>query len=72
MADNFPPPTNPFQQARWTGEKPNETVQETQARLQQMKAALNESRRIDQQLQEGRKALERRKQAIKILLLGSF
>jgi hypothetical protein len=37
-----------------------------------MKAAVNESRRIDQQLQEGRKALERRKRAIKILLLGLF
>lgn len=72
MADNFPLPTNPFQQARWTGAKPNETEQETQARIQQMKAALIESRRIDQQLQEGRKALERRKQAIKILLLGLF
>jgi hypothetical protein len=72
MADNFPLPTNPFQQARWTGAKPNETEQETQARIQQMKAALNESRRIDQQLQEGKKELERRKQAIKILLLGLF
>jgi len=64
--------TNPFQQARWTGAKPNETEQETQARVQQMKAAANESRRIDEQLQEGKKVLERRKKAIKILLLGLF
>ncbi|KIM43926.1 hypothetical protein M413DRAFT_17870 [Hebeloma cylindrosporum] len=70
MADHLSFSINPFQQAKWTGAKPNETEQETQARVQQMKAALNESRRIDQQLQEGRKTLERRKKAIKILLLG--
>jgi len=63
--------TNPFHQARWTGARSDETEEEAQARVQQMKAAANRSKRIDLQLEEGRNALERRRRAIKVLLLGS-
>ena len=63
--------TNPFHLTKWTGARSDETEQEAQARVQQMNAAVKESKRIDLQLEEGRKALERRRRAIKILLLGS-
>ena len=62
--------TNPFHQARWTGARSDETEEEAQARVQRMKAAANQSKRIDLHLEEGKKALERRRKAIKLLLLG--
>ncbi|OSX55882.1 hypothetical protein POSPLADRAFT_1063362, partial [Postia placenta MAD-698-R-SB12] len=49
---------------------PDESPDDRDARLQQQRAAQAVSHEIDQTLQEDKKAYDRRKKAIKILLLG--
>jgi len=66
----FSPPANPFQLPRWSGATPGETEEEAHARVQAMQAAVKTSKEIDMWLLEGKKALERRRRAVKILLLG--
>lgn len=50
---------------------PDESPDERARRIQQQKEAQAISHRIDEDIQESRKAFERRKKAIKILLLGA-
>lgn len=50
---------------------PDESPDDRDARLQQQRAAQAVSHEIDQTLQEDKKAYDRRKKAIKILLLGA-
>lgn len=50
---------------------PDETPDDRARRIQQQKEAQAISHRIDEDIQESRKAFERRKKAIKILLLGT-
>ncbi|KAF8968482.1 heterotrimeric GTP-binding alpha subunit [Flammula alnicola] len=66
----FSPPLNPFEEARWSGAPESETEEEEQVRIQASQQAINTSREIDQFLQEGKKVMERRRRAVKILLLG--
>ncbi|KAF8196977.1 heterotrimeric GTP-binding alpha subunit [Pholiota molesta] len=61
---------NPFEVAHWSGATAQETEQEAQLRVQAMQLAAQKSKQIDQFLQEGKKDMERRKKAVKILLLG--
>ncbi|CAA7264533.1 unnamed protein product [Cyclocybe aegerita] len=63
------PPVNPFQ-TKWTGATRHETDEEKEIRIRMMAEAVKTSKEIDQFLLEGKKALERRRKAIKILLLG--
>lgn len=49
---------------------PNESPDDRARRIQRQREAQAISHRIDEDIQESRKALERRKKAIKILLLG--
>jgi len=66
----FAGPVNPFQVSRWSGARPDETEEEAHARVQAMQDAVKTSKEIDQWLLEGKKALERRRRGVKILLLG--
>lgn len=63
-------PMNPFQMPLWTDEKPNETEEEANARAQATQRAIETSTKIEAWLLDEKKALERRKRGIKILLLG--
>jgi hypothetical protein len=63
---------NPFEVAHWSGATAQETEQEAQLRVQAMQLAAQKSKQIDQFLQEGKKDMERRKKAVKILLLGAL
>lgn len=64
------PPGNPFQVARWSGASPGETEAESHARVQAMQEAVKTSKEIDEWLLESKKALDKRKKAVKVLLLG--
>ncbi|KAF9530777.1 heterotrimeric GTP-binding alpha subunit [Crepidotus variabilis] len=66
----YAPSVNPFQQPRWSGASPDETEEEAHARVLAMQQAVKTSKEIDAWLLEGKKAFERRKKAVKILLLG--
>ena len=63
------PSTNPFT-TKWSGVPPNETEEEAQVRVKLMQEAVRVSKEIDQSLNEARKAIEKKKKAVKILLLG--
>lgn len=63
---------NPFEVSQWSGATAKETEQEAQLRVQALQQAAQTSRQIDQFLLEGKKELERRRKAVKILLLGSL
>ncbi len=67
--DNFLP-INPFQIPLWTDEKPNETEEETEARTRATQEAIKTSKKIEAWLLEEKQAMDRRRKAIKILLLG--
>jgi guanine nucleotide-binding protein subunit alpha len=67
--DNFLP-INPFQIPLWTGEKPNETEEEAEARTSATQEAIKTSKEIEAWLLEEKKVMDRRRRAIKILLLG--
>ncbi|KAF9002158.1 heterotrimeric GTP-binding alpha subunit [Cyathus striatus] len=62
---------NPFiASGKWTGATPNETDEEKEERLRVLGEAERRSKEIDVDLQETKKLLEKRKKAVKILLLG--
>ncbi|KAF9484577.1 heterotrimeric GTP-binding alpha subunit [Pholiota conissans] len=61
---------NPFEIAQWSGETSEETEEEARLRVQALQQAVQHSRRLDQYLLEGKKELDRRRKAVKILLLG--
>jgi len=67
--DNFLP-INPFQIPLWTDEKPNETEEEAKARTSATQEAIKTSKEIEAWLLEEKKVMDRRRRAIKILLLG--
>ncbi|TFK38591.1 heterotrimeric GTP-binding alpha subunit [Crucibulum laeve] len=60
---------NPFM-SKWSGALPDETEEETQERLQELQEAHKRSKEIDEFLQEGKRIIDQRKRAVKILLLG--
>ena len=68
---NIGSPSNPFQVPQWSGESPTETEAEARSRVEAMKKAANTSKEIDQYLLEGKKEIERRRKAIRIMLLGA-
>lgn len=49
---------------------PGETEEQASARVKTLQEAVRRSKEIDEGLQETKKVLERRKKAVKILLLG--
>lgn len=51
---------------------PGETLEEKAERLQRQQEAIRVSREIDAGILESKKAMERRKKAIKVLLLGAW
>ncbi|KAG2002422.1 guanine nucleotide-binding protein alpha subunit [Coprinopsis cinerea AmutBmut pab1-1] len=61
---------NPFLSKGWSGANPNETEEEAQMRIKHMQEAHKKSKEIDSSLQEARKAMEKRRKGVKILLLG--
>jgi hypothetical protein len=63
------PSANPFT-TKWSGAPPNETEEEAQVRVKLMQEAVRVSKEIDQSLNEARKAIEKKKKAFKVLLLG--
>ena len=64
------PTMNPFY-ARWSSSPmPGETEEQASARVKTLQEAVRRSKEIDEGLQETKKVLERRKKAVKILLLG--
>ncbi|PPQ72683.1 hypothetical protein CVT24_012661 [Panaeolus cyanescens] len=63
-------PQNTFQTSRWGASITSGTEERVQTRAENAEQALKLSKEIDSLLQEGRKQLERRKKATKILLLG--
>ncbi|KAF9448736.1 heterotrimeric GTP-binding alpha subunit [Macrolepiota fuliginosa MF-IS2] len=64
------PTVNPFY-ARWSNvPMPGETEEQAATRVKLLQEAVRRSKEIDESLQESRKMLERRKKAVKILLLG--
>ena len=65
-----PPQVNPFQSSSWTGERPDETEQEAQDRILAMQEALKRSKEIEAWLLEEKKFLDKRRKAVKLLLLG--
>ena len=65
-----PDPDDPLSQALQP--PPNESPEERAARLRQQEEAIRISKEIDDEIAQAKKAYERRKKAIKILLLGSF
>ncbi|KAF8151451.1 heterotrimeric GTP-binding alpha subunit [Crassisporium funariophilum] len=67
---SFYAPNNPFAVSRWSGATLFETEEEAQRRAQNMQDAVKKSKEIDAFLQEGKKSLDRRRRAVKILLLG--
>ena len=62
--------SNPFQSSCWTGERPDETEQEARDRVLAMQEALKRSKEIEAWLLEEKKILDKRRKAVKILLLG--
>ncbi|TFK22540.1 G-alpha-domain-containing protein [Coprinopsis marcescibilis] len=60
---------NPFLTKQWSGANPNETEEETQSRIRHMQEAQRISKEIDSSLMEARKAMEKRRKGVKILLL---
>ncbi|EAU83598.2 hypothetical protein CC1G_07971 [Coprinopsis cinerea okayama7 len=62
---------NPFLSKGWSGANPNETEEEAQMRIKHMQEAHKKSKEIDSSLQEARKAMEKRRKGVKILLLGT-
>jgi guanine nucleotide-binding protein subunit alpha len=65
-------PSNPFLSKQWNGSNPNETEEEAQARLRQLQEAQRVSKEIDHSLGETKKAMEKRRRGVKILLLGTW
>jgi guanine nucleotide-binding protein subunit alpha len=64
---------NPFLSKQWNGGvRPNETEEEAQLRARQLQEAHKISKQIDTNLHEARKAMEKRRKGVKILLLGKF
>ncbi|KAJ3565920.1 hypothetical protein NP233_g7332 [Leucocoprinus birnbaumii] len=64
------PAFNPFY-ARWSNAPlPGESEEQAAARVKLFQEAVKRSKEIDESLQETKKVLERRKKAVKILLLG--
>lgn len=63
--------TNPFHFKTWNGGHPDESEEEAQLRLKQLHDAQKISKQIDSSLGEARKAMEKRKKGVKILLLGT-
>ncbi|TEB18686.1 heterotrimeric GTP-binding alpha subunit [Coprinellus micaceus] len=62
---------NPFLSKQWNGGvRPNETEEEAQLRARQLQEAHKISKQIDSNLHEARKAMEKRRKGVKILLLG--
>ncbi|KAJ2920508.1 hypothetical protein H1R20_g16585, partial [Candolleomyces eurysporus] len=62
--------SNPFLAKQWNGSNPNETEEEAQTRVRQLQEAQRVSKEIDHNLSETKKALEKRRRGVKILLLG--
>ena len=63
--------SNPFLSKQWNGSNPNETEEEAQARLRDLQEAQRVSKEIDHSLVESKKAMEKRRRGVKILLLGA-
>ena len=55
----------------WSGATPTETTEERQQRMYAMEKAAQRSREIEHFLLEGKKALDKRRKGVKILLLGA-
>jgi guanine nucleotide-binding protein subunit alpha len=65
------PTFNPFY-ARWSNAPlPGETEEQVADRVRVLHEAVRRSKEIDESLQETKKVLDRRKKAVKILLLGA-
>jgi len=68
-----PSPVNPYQVPVWNADAiVGETPDEAHARLRATERALETSKDIDRYLLESKKQLDRRRRAIKVLLLGAF
>ena len=62
-------PINPFNE-HWSATSPSDTHEEALAKERAFQEAQRISRQIDEKLLEAKKALEKKKKAVQILLLG--
>jgi guanine nucleotide-binding protein subunit alpha len=73
-AERFSPLKKPVHDDAWSSifkPPPNETVEEKRERLARQQEAQRVSREIDEGILESKKALEKKKKAVKVLLLGT-
>ncbi|EKM74867.1 hypothetical protein AGABI1DRAFT_47251 [Agaricus bisporus var. burnettii JB137-S8] len=69
MSSSSSSPSNPFH-ARWAATPmPGESEEQTAARVNLLQEAVKRSKEIDENLQEAKKVIDRRKKAVRILLL---
>lgn len=72
MSSSSSSPSNPFH-ARWAATPmPGESEEQTAARVNLLQEAVKRSKEIDENLQEAKKVIDRRKKAVRILLLGAW